>query len=84
MYYVNKIYMNFIGSHVAVIIFAVAWVLAGIIAFVFSLVCAGKTPDAARIFLGILIAIFFGPLYWIYFFVDKAYCRSKWNLTATA
>ena len=44
-----------------------------------SLVCfggaySGTTSEKA---IGVVIAALFGPFYWIYFWVNKSYCREK-------
>lgn len=62
-------------SVAAVSLFAIAWSLIGLAGFVYSLICTGKTPSVTRAILGVVIAIFFGPLYWVYWYADKTYCR---------
>jgi hypothetical protein len=37
----------------------------------------GKTPSLARSIIGIVMAVLFGPLYWVYWFFDKDYCRGS-------
>lgn len=56
-------------------IFVSLWILAGIAAFVMSLVCFGRSGSTAQQVVGLLLAIFFGPLYWIYYFVVGSYCQ---------
>jgi sterol desaturase/sphingolipid hydroxylase (fatty acid hydroxylase superfamily) len=58
-------------------IFLVLWVFAGIAAFLMSLLCFGKSGTTAQHVVGFLLAIFFGPFYWIYYFVAASYCRGK-------
>jgi hypothetical protein len=55
---------------------SILWAVAGIAAFIYSLVCVGKTQSLMRAILGIVLAAFLGPLYWIYWFYDKEYCRA--------
>lgn len=62
-------------------ILAVAWALLGFAGFIYSLVCATKTPSVGKILFGILLSIVSGPLYWIYWYVDKDYCRGKHSAT---
>lgn len=59
---------------------AIAWIVLGIAAFIYSLVCAGKTKSTGKIVLGVLLAIFFGPFYWIYYLADKNYCRESFEI----
>lgn len=65
----------------AMTLLAAAWVLLGLAGFVYSLVCAGKTPSMARAIMGIVIAVLFGPLYWVYWYADKQYCRGPVGTT---
>jgi hypothetical protein len=64
-------------SGAAITLLAAAWALLGLAGFVYSLICAGKTPSPVKAVLGIVIAILFGPLYWVYWYADKEYCRGK-------
>ena len=58
-------------------IFLVLWVFAGIAAFLMSLFCFGKSGNTAQHVVGFFLAIFFGPFYWIYYFVSASYCKGK-------
>jgi hypothetical protein len=51
------------------------WVIAGIAAFVLSLFCFGKSGTPVDKVIGLVIAVLFGPFYWIYYGVSKKYCR---------
>lgn len=59
------------------VIIVLLWMLLGLAAFLASLICFGKSGTAVDKIFGFLLAIFFGPVYWIYFFVNKSYCRRK-------
>jgi len=63
----------FVGS--VYVVFAIIWVLAGIAAFIYSMVCYGKNANVWTSLMGLLLALFLGPFYWIYYWVDKSYCR---------
>ncbi len=65
------------GTSTAVMIFALLWFLAGLIAFIWSLVCFAKSGTTADKVLGLLLAFFFGPLYFFYLGFYKSYCRSE-------
>jgi hypothetical protein len=56
---------------------AILWSLAGLAAFIYSLVCLGgdKNPSATRGVIGVIVALLLGPLYWLYWWMDKDYCR---------
>lgn len=58
-----------------IVIFMFAWIVAGIIGFLWSITCFGKSGTMAQQWTGLLLAIFFGPLFWIYYFSVKKYCR---------
>jgi hypothetical protein len=64
-------------------VLGIAWVLLGIAGFIYSLICtpSNKTPSAMRAILGVLIAFVFGPFYWVYWYLDKDYCRGGKSLS---
>lgn len=66
----------FTGLSATILMFAIVWVVLGIAAFIHSIVCMGRTPSMSRALIGLLMAIFFGPFYWIYWYADGEYCRS--------
>jgi hypothetical protein len=66
-----------VGVFVTVSILVGLWVLAGLAAFIMSLVCFGKSGSTSEHVLGLLLAMFFGPFYWIYYFVSQTYCKSS-------
>lgn len=70
------------GVAITVILLIVVWVVAGIAAFITSLVCFGKSGTTGQHVIGLLLSLFLGPFYWIYFFAVKGYCGS--NLRALA
>lgn len=55
---------------------AVGWVLLGIAGFVYSIICVGKTKSIWKSLWGITVAVMMGPLFWVYYYVDKDYCRA--------
>ena len=56
-------------------IFVVLWIFVGLAAFIMSLVCFGRSGSTAQHIIGLLLAIFFGPFYWIYYFAVSSYCK---------
>lgn len=54
---------------------SVLWALMGLAAFIYSLICMGKTPSMGKSIIGVVMSVLFGPLYWIYWYFDKDYCR---------
>lgn len=64
-----------IAVAIFVMIFILLWILAGVAAFIASIVCFGKSGTTTQHVVGLLLAFFFGPFYWIYFAVAKDYCK---------
>ena len=58
-------------------LFVTIWILLGIIGLITSIACFGFSGSFLQKLLGILIAIFLGPFYWIYFYFNKEYCGSS-------
>lgn len=58
-------------------IFIFLWIVVGIAAFIMSIVCFGRSGSTAEHIVGLLLSIFFGPFYWIYFLAVSSYCRAK-------
>jgi len=58
-------------------VFALAWVLFGVAAFFFSLVCFGRSGSFGEKVFGFFLALVFGPFYFVYYFADGAYCRAN-------
>lgn len=60
-----------------VAVLALSWVLFGIAAFFFSLVCFGRSGSFGEKIFGFFLALVFGPFYFVYYFADGAYCRAN-------
>ena len=60
-------------------IFIFIWALMGLIAFIYSIYCFGRSGDTLEKIVGLLLAIFFGPLYFIFFYFNKGYCKKRNN-----
>jgi hypothetical protein len=58
----------------AAIIFVI-WSLIGLAAFVMSIVCFGRSGTTGQHVVGLLLAMFFGPFYWIFYGVSPDYCN---------
>lgn len=58
-----------------IVIGALIWFILGLMAFIMSIVCVGQTKDKMLNVIGILLAVFFGPFYWFYYFFVRSYCR---------
>jgi hypothetical protein len=59
----------------ALVFFLLLWFILGLIAFVYSLVCFGKSGSLLEKIIGFLLALFFGPFYWVYYAANSNYCR---------
>lgn len=53
----------------------VAWASFGVLAFVFSLICFGYSGSILEKIVGVVLAILFGPFYFIYYFASGTYCK---------
>jgi len=60
-----------------VAVLALSWVLFGVAAFFFSLVCFGRSGSFGEKIFGFFLALVFGPFYFVYYFADGAYCRAN-------
>lgn len=60
----------------AVYAFGIAWGLFGLLAFVFSLICFGYSGSILEKLVGVVLAILFGPFYFIYYFASGSYCKA--------
>jgi hypothetical protein len=56
--------------------FALVWMIAGIVAFIMSLVCFAHNGTAIEKIAGFLLALFFGPFYWVYYSISATYCKT--------
>jgi len=55
--------------------FIILFIVLGIIAMIWSLICFGKSGTIVEKFIGLLIAFFLGPFYFIYYYANPSYCR---------
>lgn len=53
----------------------ILWVVAGIVGFIVSIMCFGKSGTIAQQIVGLLLAVFFGPFYWLYYVSVRSYCK---------
>jgi hypothetical protein len=60
---------------IAVMASVAVWLLLGVVAFVTSRVCIGKSGSGGIKALGVLLAVLFGPFYFL-LFLSPDYCRS--------
>jgi hypothetical protein len=61
-----------------VLIFAIVWMLIGVAAFIMSLVCLSKKGSkGGQNVIGLLLAFFLGPFYWLYYIWGDSYCTNR-------
>ena len=56
-------------------LFAFVWVMLGLIAFLWSIYCFGKTGTIFQKFIGIIMSMFMGPLFFFYYRYSPTYCK---------
>ena len=56
-------------------LFIFVWSVMGLIAFVWSIYCFGKKGTIFQKILGILMAMFLGPLFFFYYRYSPTYCK---------
>jgi len=57
-----------------IIMFLWIWIIAGVIAFLASLICFGFNGSITDKFLGLIIVLILGPFYWFYYIFNSSYC----------
>lgn len=65
----SNIYMFFIA------LFVLIWVVSGLIGFIVSIVCIFYESSPGEKILGIVLSIFTGPFYWLYYILNVNYCN---------
>ena len=51
------------------------WIIIGFAAFITSIVCFGRSGTMVEKIIGLLLAIFFGPFYFLFYAFNEGYCR---------
>lgn len=62
-------------AKIIITILLVIWVILGITGFIMSIVCFGRSGSTSQHIVGLLLAILFGPIYWIFYFAVPDYCK---------
>ena len=66
------------------ILIVILWTISGIIALITSIVCFGFSGTLSEKIVGLLLAFFLGPFYFIFYGFNKTYCRNLGaNISAT-
>ncbi len=66
---------NYNSRGMFLIILAGAWILTGLIAFIYSLYCFSKSGTTGEKIFGLLLSMLIGPFYFIYIYVSSTYCK---------
>jgi hypothetical protein len=56
-------------------LFMFVWIVVGLSAFVWSIYCFGKTGTMLHKLIGLIMAVFFGPLFFILYKFSPTYCK---------
>jgi hypothetical protein len=59
----------------AIIALAIFWIILGFAAFITSIICFGRSGSIYEKIIGLLLAIFFGPFYFLFYAFNAGYCR---------
>lgn len=57
------------------VLFIFLWMLFGFIAFIYSLFCFSRSGSTFDKFIGLLIAFFTGPFFFLYLRYNGGYCK---------
>ena len=60
----------------AIVVFILAWVITHIVAMVYSVSCATSSGHPIEKVLGVGVAWFFGPFFFLYKSITPGYCRA--------
>ena len=71
-----------LGLSAAWIVVILLWWVLGFAGLIMSSYCFDYSGSVGQKMLGLVLAIFYGPFYWIYFLFDTGYCRPKTIFTA--
>jgi hypothetical protein len=70
-----KIVINISSAFLITYLFLILWCVAGIIAFITSVVCFFRNGTIFEKILGLILALFLGPFYFIFYAFSDNYCN---------
>ena len=73
--YTNEKEDNKSSLKIVISIIIAIWVILGITGFIMSIVCFGRSGTTTQHVVGLLLSIFFGPIYWIFYLAVPDYCK---------
>jgi hypothetical protein len=65
-----------IAGFSVILFLIVVWIVAGIAAFIMSLVCFGRSGTIIEKVIGLALAFFLGPFYWFFHSYSTTYCKT--------
>jgi hypothetical protein len=65
------------GFALAYLIFIWVWIIIGISAFITSLFCFSRNGRLIDKIIGLVLAIFFGPFYFLFYAFNSDYCKKS-------
>tara|TARA_B110000483_G_scaffold230725_1_gene296254 strand:+ start:8637 stop:8960 length:324 start_codon:yes stop_codon:yes gene_type:complete len=72
----TQIKKTHLAGGIFILFLLMMWPLTGIIALYYAASCFGYSGSIAEKRLGFVIALFLGPLYFIYYYFTPTYCKS--------
>jgi hypothetical protein len=70
-----KLAINFSSAFLVTYIFIILWFIVGIIAFITSIICFFRSGTIGQKILGLILALFLGPFYFIFYALSGNYCE---------
>lgn len=63
-----------VGISTTIILLIIFWLIFSLASIIWSLVCFGKSGTVLEKVVGVVLAVFLGPFYFIYLVANKGYC----------
>ena len=57
-----------------IFLLTLVWVVSGIAALITAITCFNYSGDKSSHLNGLLLSIFIGPFFWVYYFLKPGYC----------
>lgn len=74
MLFISSVFFgNFYGWWLALLI--LIWIISGFIAFIASLICLFYNSTVGDKIAGLVMALFAGPFYWLFYIYNMNYCN---------
>jgi hypothetical protein len=72
--FISSVFLgNFYGWWLALLI--LIWIISGFIAFIASLICLFYNSTVGDKIAGLVLALFAGPFYWLFYIYNMNYCN---------